>query len=78
MEIQELHNYTQAQFEDLKQLIAELSDRVNLTQTDLMLVLKDSNSHLYVILESLTPNPLPSAKFLTLGNKKTVFPITLA
>ena len=50
MEIQELHNYTQAQFEDLKQLIAELSDRVNLTQTDLMLVLKDSNSHLYVIL----------------------------
>ena len=52
MEIQELHNYTQAQFEDLKQLIAELSDRVNLTQTDLMLVLKDSNSHLYVILES--------------------------
>ena len=52
MEIQELHNYTQAQFEDLKQLIAELSDSVNLTQTDLMLVLKDSNSHLYVILES--------------------------
>ena len=52
MEIQELHNYTQAQFEDLKQLIAELSDRVNLTQTDLMLVLKDSNCHLYVILES--------------------------
>ena len=52
MEIQELHNYTQAQFDDLKQLIAELSDRVNLTQTDLMLVLKDSNSHLYVILES--------------------------
>ena len=52
MEIQELHNYTQAQFEDLKQLIAELSDRVNLTQTDLMLVLKDCNCHLYVILES--------------------------
>ena len=52
MEIQELQTYTQAQFEDLKQLIAELSDRVNLTQTDLMLVLKDSNCHLYVILES--------------------------
>ena len=52
MEIRELQNYTQAQFEDLKQLIAELSDRVNLTQTDLMLVLKDSNCHLYVILES--------------------------
>lgn len=52
MEIRELQNYTQAQFEDLKQLIAELSDRVNLTQTDLMLVLKDSNCHFYVILES--------------------------
>ena len=51
MEIQVLHNYTQAQFEDLKQLIAELSDRVNLTQTDLMLVLKDSNCHLYVVLD---------------------------
>ena len=52
IEILELQNYTQAQFEDLKQLMTELSDRVNLTQTDLMLVLKDSNCHLYVILES--------------------------
>lgn len=52
MEIQKLHNYTQAQFEDLKQLMSELSDRVNFTQTDLMLVLKDTNCHLYVILES--------------------------
>lgn len=52
MEIQELHNYTQAQFQDLKQLMSELSDRVNFTQTDLMLVLKDTNCHLYVILES--------------------------
>lgn len=77
MEIQELQSYTQAQFEDLKQLMSELmeqrvekecshslsrvateevkgqlSDRVNFTQTDLMLVLKDSNCHLYVILES--------------------------
>lgn len=76
MEIQELHNYTQAQFEDMKQLMSELmeqrvekecshslsrvateeakgqlSDRVNFTQTDLMLVLKDSNCHLYVILD---------------------------
>lgn len=51
MEIQELHNYTQAQFEDLKQLMSELSDRVNFTQTDLMLVLKDSNCHLYVVLD---------------------------
>lgn len=52
MEIQELLNYTQAQFEDLKQLMSELSDRVNFTQTYLMLVLKDTNCHLYVILES--------------------------
>ena len=52
MEIQELLNYTQAKFEDLKQLMSELSDRVNFTQTDLMLVLKDTNCHLYVILES--------------------------
>ena len=52
MEIQELLNYTQAQFEDLRQLMSELSDRVNLTQTDLMLVLKDSNCHLYVIFDS--------------------------
>lgn len=57
MEIQELHNYTQAQFEDLKQLMSELSARVNFTQTDLMSVLKDSNCHLYVIFESLTPGP---------------------
>ena len=52
MEIRELQNYTQAQFEDLKQLMSELSDRVNFAQTDLMLVLKDSNCHLYVIFDS--------------------------
>ena len=52
MEIQELQDYTQTQFEDLKQLMTELSDKVKFTQTDLMLVLKDSNCHLYVILES--------------------------
>lgn len=52
MEIQELQHYTQAQFEDLKQLMSELSDRVNFTQTDLMLVLKDRNCHLYAVLDS--------------------------
>lgn len=52
MEIRELQNYTQAQFVNLKQLMSELSDRVNFTQTDLMLVLKDTNCHLYVILDS--------------------------
>ena len=51
MEIRELQNYTQDQFEDLKQLMSELSDRVNFAQTDLMLVLKDSNCHLYVVLD---------------------------
>ena len=51
MEIQELNNYTQSQFEDLSHLMSEMSDRVNFTQTDLMLVLKDSNCHLYVILD---------------------------
>ena len=51
MEIQELLYYTQAQFEDLKQLMSELSDRVNFTQSDLMLVLRDCNCHLYVILD---------------------------
>lgn len=50
MEIVELKNYTQAQFEDLKMLMSELSDRVDFTLTDLMLVLKDCNCHLYVIL----------------------------
>ena len=51
MEIRELQNYTQAQFEDLKQLMSELSDRVNFAQSDLMLVLRDCNCHLYVILD---------------------------
>ena len=51
MEIQEIQTYTQAQFEDLKQLMSELSDRVNFTETDLTLVLKDSNCHLCVILD---------------------------
>ena len=51
MEIVELKNYTKAQFENLKMLMSELSDRVDFTLTDLMLVLKDCNCHLYVILD---------------------------
>lgn len=51
MEIQELLNYTQAQFDDLKHLMSELSERVNFTKTELMLVLKDTNCHLYAILD---------------------------
>jgi len=49
MNIAELHNYTQVQFEDLKQLMTELSDRVSFTQMNLMMVLKDNNCHLYVM-----------------------------
>ena len=51
MEIQELQNYTQTQYEDIKHLLSELSDRVNFSQADLMMVLKDSNCHLYAILD---------------------------
>lgn len=52
MEINELHNYTQAQCEDLKQLMSELSDRVIFSQGELDNVLKDYNSHLYVMLDN--------------------------
>ena len=51
MEIQELQNYTQTQYEDMKHLLSELSDRVNFSQADLMMVLKDSNCHLYAIFD---------------------------
>ena len=51
MEIQELQDYSQAQFEDLRHLMSELSDRVYFTQMGLLSVLKDSNCHLYVILD---------------------------
>ena len=67
MEILELRNYTQAQFEDLKQLMSKLSDRVNFTQTDLMLVLKDSNCHLYVMVDGLTSGDLPEGEGRIIG-----------
>lgn len=88
----QLQSYTQAQFEDLKQLMSELmelrvekecshslsrvateeakgqlSDRVKFTKTDLMLVLKDTNCHLYAILESLSPGPSSSSAELRTG-----------
>lgn len=50
-EIKELNNYTQSQFEDIKLLMSQLSDRVCFSEADLMMVLKDVNSHLYVILD---------------------------
>lgn len=67
MEIRELHDYNHSQFEDLKQLMSELSDRVNFTQTDLMLVLKDSKCHLYVILESLSLGTSPKGEGRIIG-----------
>lgn len=50
-EIKELNNYIQSQFEDIKLLMSQLSDRVCFSEADLMMVLKDVNSHLYVILD---------------------------
>lgn len=52
MKIQELETYTQSQFEELKQLMTELSDRVSFSEQKLDDVLADSNCHLYVIIEN--------------------------
>ncbi len=49
MEIKELHNYTQKEYENLRQLMSELSDRLVMTQMDLMSVLRAPDSHLYVM-----------------------------
>lgn len=49
MIVTELEHYDQFQFADLKQLMSELTDTVELTQMALMSVLKDWNSHLYVV-----------------------------
>ncbi len=51
MVIEELRRNTQAHFEELKGLMGELSERITLSQLDLMRVLRDSNSHLYVIID---------------------------
>lgn len=51
MEIKELTGYTPSQFEDLRQLMTELSERIVLTEKDLTLVLEDTNCHLYAVLE---------------------------
>lgn len=51
MEIQELYNYTPAQLEEIVSLMSQLSDRVIFSEADLMMVLRDANSHLYVILD---------------------------
>ncbi len=51
MVIEEMQRYTQAQFEELERLMRELSERVTFDQFNLISVLRDSNSHLYVILD---------------------------
>ncbi|MEE1082563.1 MAG: GNAT family N-acetyltransferase [Paludibacteraceae bacterium] len=52
MKIQELETYTQTQFEDLKRLMTELSDRVIFSEQKLADVLADRNCHLYVVQEN--------------------------
>lgn len=52
MKIQELETYTQTQFEELKQLMTELSDRVSFSKKMLESVLEDNNCHLYVVMEN--------------------------
>ena len=52
MKIQELETYTQSQFEDLKRLMTELSDRVIFSEQKLADVLSDKNCHLYVVQEN--------------------------
>lgn len=47
--IDELKQYDQLEFEQLKLLIGELTDRVELTPATLAAVLDDANSHLYVM-----------------------------
>ncbi len=50
MLIQELRTYTPSQFDEIKQLMAELSERVVFTERELKNVLADANCHLYVII----------------------------
>lgn len=49
MEIRELKKYTQQEFTELKRLMSELTERINLEEKVLEAVLKDTNSHLYTL-----------------------------
>lgn len=60
MKILELKECNPSQFEELKGLMSELTERVVLTPEAVENVLMDANSHLYVILESFTPGPCVS------------------
>lgn len=49
MEIRRLRRYTPQEFAELKQLMSELSQRIYLEENELKAVVKDTNSHLYVL-----------------------------
>lgn len=51
MEIRRLKSYTPKEFAELKLLMKELSERLDLTENALTQVLEDENSHLYVLLD---------------------------
>src|SRR5574344_467509 len=52
MEIIELQTYTKPQFEELYQLVAQLSEGIKLTNTTLNQVIENKNAHLYCIIEN--------------------------
>lgn len=67
MKIRELKECTPSQFEELKQLMSELTERVVLTPEAVENVLKDESSHLYVMVECLTPNPSQNGEGRIIG-----------
>lgn len=52
MEIRRLKSYTPQQFAELKLLMKELSERINLTEKELNQVTQDENSRLYVLIDN--------------------------
>lgn len=53
MRIYELSSYSESQFEEIKQLMSELTDDYEFTDMQLNNVLHDSNSHLYIMVNEL-------------------------
>jgi len=52
MEIKELFNYTESEFNDLKELMRQLNPSVSVTRDSLDALVSDSNSHLYVMTDT--------------------------
>lgn len=52
MEIRRLKRYTPQQFAELRQLMRELSERINLTENELNQAVQDDNSRLYVLVDN--------------------------